>query len=471
MKNNYYHPDRTYVGQLNEHGQEHGLGMYSVRFEGRCAAHFENGTVQGPGVKIWEQGEKYTGWFEKNRKHGYGHHEWASGASYTGQFRNNQPDGYGILKTVHGINFIGRVTGMSAFPIEGDWYTEHGKKVDPAEFRLDHQGDLWTGEVVDGKRHGLGTLITRIGERETGVWEHGVREGMFQFEEKNFVTETYYNNGIPTGLGSRSVYYYGEVINKYNGYFASGKYHGPGEYKRHDGYSEQGNYYFGKKTDIKTYSFFAHQVDPVTRSVQRRLMRNYAPVYDIVLWHILNTKGKTYQPKILELGVGRGEHLDFWRTVFPKSLIVGLDNLTTENKAQTELQQQQIADLKIATSKKSAIIHTGVNCYDYSQVNTVLGSYGEFDIIIHDATHTTTAWNKLDLYRDFLSNTGCLITEELGCTAEGEVDTEQQQQAQKKGWKIWDTRPLHHFKHNNSFIGVYTLAAIDDVPMKLYEVR
>ena len=53
----YYGPKRQYVGQLDSNGLEHGLGIYTVNLEGKCAGDFMHNRVTGRAVKTWEQGE------------------------------------------------------------------------------------------------------------------------------------------------------------------------------------------------------------------------------------------------------------------------------------------------------------------------------------------------------------------------------------------------------------------------------
>ena len=471
MLNNYYQLQRSYYGELADSGAEHGIGLYSIPGEGACAGHFADDRVNGPGAKTWHQGERYVGAFLNNRKHGYGHHEWSTGASYTGQFRNNQPDGLGILRTVHDLIFVGRVQGMTARPIRGKWYTLAGDEINPHSVGVDSVGDHYCGERRGGERHGPATVTTRVGETETGVWDHGTRTGEFTFREKNFVTTRYYVDGVLTSLGERSVYAYGEAINTYQGHFFSGRYHGPGEYSRIDGYQTQGNWYFGDVSGAPMYTPSALQTE--SRSAQRRLSRDYAPVYDTVLRHLTSVYGAERPLRILELGVGKGEHMSLWQQILPTATVVGIDQLTIDYNPTTELERLQSDDIKTAL-REHWDIHTGVDCYDPLAVRDALMGQGKFDIIVHDATHTDTVWSQLDLYREYLTNAGCIITEEFACNPDPDdqqsLNHNQLMMAKRDGWRIWDTRGLHHYQMWNSLIGVWSVSDIDAAPLGLYEV-
>ena len=472
MLNNYYQIRRDYYGELSDTGAEHGIGLYVVSSEGACAGHFVNNAVHGPGAKTWAQGERYVGAFENNRKHGYGHHEWSTGASYTGQFCNNQPDGLGILRTVHDLMFVGRVQGMTARPVTGKWYTLSGAEINPHSVGVDRWGDHYAGERVDGKRHGPATVTTRVGETETGVWDHGVRTGEFTFSEKNFVTTRRYDDqGIQTSVGERSVYAYGEAINTYQGHFFSGRYHGPGEYSRIDGYQTSGDWYFGDPAVAPLYTSSALQTSSL--SAQRRLSRDYAPVYDTVIRHLTSVYGAERPLRILELGVGKGEHISLWQQILPGSDVVGIDLLTVDTNPATPLERVQVEDLKTALTSHPDV-HTGVDCYDPVAVRRALMGQGKFDIIVHDATHTDTVWSQLDLYREYLTNAGCIITEEFACGSDpldkDGLNHNQLMMAKRDGWRIWDTRTLHHYQMWNSLIGVWSVSDIDARPLGLYEV-
>ena len=472
MLNNYYQIRRDYYGELSDTGAEHGIGLYVVSGEGACAGHFVEDAVHGPGAKTWTQGERYVGMFADNRKCGFGHHEWSTGASYTGEFKNNQPDGQGILRTVHdGLMFVGVVCGMTAQPVRGKWYTAAGDLINPHSVGVDDQGDRYTGERVDGVPHGLATLTTRVGETITGTWQRGVRQGDFIIAEKDFRTIINYVDGVPQSRGSRSTLSYGEAVSTYTGHFATGRYHGPGTYRRLDGYRTSGDYYFGEPATSPMYTSGALQTS--SRSTQRRLSRNYAPIYDIVLRHVLNGLPANRRLRILELGVGRGEHMDTWRRLLPSAEVIGIDLLTTDTNPATPLETQQVEDLETAVGKHPHI-HTGVDCYDERSVENALRGGGKFDIIIHDATHTSGVWADLELYRSWLNNAGCIITEEFASTADDQSRTslnhDRLMAGKAAGWRVWDTRPLHHYAHWNSLIGVWSISDIDASPMRLYEV-
>lgn len=462
----YYGPKRQYVGQLDSKGLEHGLGIYTVNLEGKCAGDFMHNRVTGRAIKTWEQGEKFIGDYHMNKKHGIGLHEWPTGARYRGQFKNNQPDGYGILETVHdGIKFIGRVKGMTAMPVEGKWYDTLNNQIDPE----DH------GIASDGtKTLPNGVKVTAIGEVAVVYTDDEGRE-VRKFEEKNIKSETWRQGPYNYEYGKRETYYYGDWIYKYEGYFASGRYHGPGTLEYNDGGLKMGNYCLGKMVEHNTYTDMALRSDK-TRSIERRMQRHYSLVYDVLLSHYFSIRDKDYKPVIVEFGVGKGEHMQFWRKLFPNATIVGVDRLGPDSTATNELEEQQIRDIQQAAQMEGFEFMWYTDAYDKQNIYDLVTKYGDIDIAIHDATHHPDAWDKLDTIIECLQGpNGILFTEEFGCLPEANnpeaVLKEQIQTAKEKGWRIWDMRPLHNYQFTNSLIGVYSHRWFDAGDLNLYEVH
>lgn len=451
----YYYSSRTYVGQRNGKLQEHGMGYYDVRLQGKCAGDFEENRVSGRAVKTWIQGETYVGQYLHNKKHGNGVHTWKSGATYIGQFKNNQPDGYGILTTVHdGIKFIGQVKGMIAYPISGNWYNSDNELIDPADYGIDQTGCRETSP---------GTIINAVGE--TIVHENGKTT----ITEKNHVTVM-----DSPSFGTRTTYYYGDWISRYTGSFRNGRYHGNGSIEYHIGHTNTGVFAFGNQIDYQTYTSIAEQND-ITRSTQRRLDRNYCLVYDMMLQHFNKFYQDDYVPNIVEFGVGRGDHLIHLRKLFPTANIIAVDLLSPDHVPTTPLEAQQVRDLQVACKIPDIKFYFNTDCYDKQTIYDIVTAEGDFDFAIHDATHGPDVWSKLQTIGEVLRGpNGILITEEIGCTIdhgdEHSVDWEQVSQALEKGWRIWDLRPITKYEYQNNLIGVFMNRSFDGNILSTYEI-
>ena len=464
----YYKPNRKYVGQVttDKHGTafEHGLGFYDLPLTGKCAGEFDYNKVTGVGAKIWEHGETYVGQWMLNKKEGIGVHVWPTGARYYGQFKNNKPCGYGILETVHeGVKFVGRVDGMIAEPREGQWYL-NGKPCGLEDANIDGLGCRVQED---------GSIINAVGGRTTKYLEDGGHNQIggqlkdtwvTRHEEKNIITETKHVAPFDFEQGKRDTTYYGDWMRTLKGHFLSGRPHGRALVHQLGAADFKSNWILGDPVDFDTYSSIAFESLP-TRSIKRRMTRRYCAIYDLAVNHLKKTNeiyGMNEEFTIVEFGIGRGEHLQFLRKVFPQAKIIGVDSLTPDSEPQSELQEKQISDIKTASRLHDQfILELGVDCYSSDTCKTLLEKHGPIDLAIHDATHGPYVWNKLGAIKNCLhGQRGLLITEEMCCSIDEHdregMDWEQIKKAKGQKWRMWDLRPLNYHKYKNSFIGVWT---------------
>lgn len=469
----YYRPRREYIGQF-KHDQhntyfEHGLGYYHVPLTGKCAGHFDHNTVTGIAIKTWEHGEKYIGQYILNKKDGYGVHIWPSGARYYGQFKNNQPDGWGVLETVHkGIKFVGLCKGMIATPQKGQWYLNN-KPVNLEELEIDGAG---CKTLEDG------SVVNAVGET-TKYFKNEKGELITRHEEKNIVTEITNRKPYDFDYGKRDTTFYGDWIRTYKGHFLSGRYHGKALVHQLGAPDYNVNWILGKPVEFDTYSSKAFETTGITRAVQRRMSRKYCGIYDIVIDHMITRSKmlKTDKPfVIMEFGVGRGDHLRFFKDLFPNAVIIGVDILAPTMQAEegNSLQAQQLRDLKLACEIPGVKVETLRDSYNKQDIYDLVSRYGKIDLAIHDATHGVDVWDKLWGIAECLDpDRGVLITEEMCSKPDAKdpeaVDYEQIKRAKKLGWRIWDMRPLDP-NHTNSLIAVKSMRPLNADQLSLYEI-
>ncbi len=53
--------------------------------------------MEGVGILIWDDGNKYYGEYHQNKLHGIARCEYAGGDSYWGEMKNNLKYGYGTM--------------------------------------------------------------------------------------------------------------------------------------------------------------------------------------------------------------------------------------------------------------------------------------------------------------------------------------------------------------------------------------
>ena len=455
----YYIHKRQYVGQLKvdmKKTWEHGLGYYDVALTGKAVGDFHMNKVEGYSAKEWYHGEKYIGQVHQNKKDGYGVHVWPSGARYYGQFKGNQPAGHGVLETVHeGIKFIGEVTGFVAEDIgEGQWYL-NDEPVDVEDLICNEDG---------------------IVELEPNKWLSPVGDVIEKFEdgtvrtiEKNLTTELKEQGPYQFQYGERSTTMYGDWLKSFRGHFINGRYHGYGIEQRLGGNPFSSNYICGDPVKYQTYSNLAFETNNITRSVERRMSRRYCVIYDMVMRHVNSFKPKDLV--IMEFGIGKGEHLQFLRKLFPEATIVGVDKLTLDHLPDNELEQRQLEDLKLAVKVKDVNIELGMDAYSKQDIYHLVTKYGKIGIGIHDATHGAQAWNQLEtaiecMHPDF----GVIITEEM-CCKDGDPNLQELKKAIKSGWRVFDMNPFTNGRYTDSLIGIRCFEHVDTDALSSYEIN
>ncbi len=147
---------------------------------------------------------------------GYGVYEWDNGSVYIGENINNDSHGSGIL-------LFGK----------GEW-----------------EGDLYTGEFINGFRYGKGTYVYANGDIYTGEYKNHKKHGVGTYifgpgKWKGDIYQGEYKNGSEDGIGT---YFYKDG-DKYVGEWKNGEFHGEGTYIFADGEIVKGTFKNGQFID------------------------------------------------------------------------------------------------------------------------------------------------------------------------------------------------------------------------------
>ena len=128
-----------YSGEFgNSPGLAHGKGTFEIylngEYYGKCKGEIKNELMNGEGICIWKNGEKYIGEFKDDLFHGQGTYTFADGGIYVGEFKDDLFHGQGTYTFANGAKYI--------------------------------------GEFKDDLFHGQGTMTYADGTVEKGIWKN-----------------------------------------------------------------------------------------------------------------------------------------------------------------------------------------------------------------------------------------------------------------------------------------------------------
>ena len=171
---------QIYKGDLNIHGERHGLGKLITPYyelvgmwkneklngwgrQSRCngevfEGRFVNGLLNGKGIFLNGKSNKYLGEFKDMKKWGKGK-LLTDEIIYEGDFNNDKIEGRGKIKIF-----------KSGIEYEGTFINDNIEGAGIFKFL---NGDIYEGEVKNGKIHGNGVYKYRNGKIKRGLFEDG----------------------------------------------------------------------------------------------------------------------------------------------------------------------------------------------------------------------------------------------------------------------------------------------------------
>lgn len=159
--------------------------------------------VNGHGVMVWPNGERYEGWFVNNMRDGYGIMRYENGDTYIGDWSENLRYGHGVYNYFNHSSktkYVGEwknnnIEGYGSLHLQqgefqtGYWNKNQFKAINETDACINGDCEngwgsyifadksLYVGEFSDGKRHGQGTQVYRMGTKYKGTYVEGEREG------------------------------------------------------------------------------------------------------------------------------------------------------------------------------------------------------------------------------------------------------------------------------------------------------
>ena len=113
--------------------------------------------MNGEGICIWKNGEKYIGEFKDDLFHGQGTYTFADGGIYVGEWKFSKVNGQGTMTYPNGAKYIGEFKD-DLFHGQGTYKFANGAK--------------YIGEFKDDVFHGQGTMTYADGTVEKGIWKN-----------------------------------------------------------------------------------------------------------------------------------------------------------------------------------------------------------------------------------------------------------------------------------------------------------
>ncbi|GMI40686.1 hypothetical protein TrCOL_g11824 [Triparma columacea] len=180
-KGTFVSPDQvtTYDGDWVS-GKREGLGTIyydedkAVYYKGQWVANQRS----GKGLVVYPSGNTYDGEWKANRKNGKGEMFWADkNEKYSGDWKDDRQDGFGEHVWLAGNE-------------------AHFDKGDTTKQRC----NLYSGQWVDGQRHGIGTFFYANGSQYHGSWENNIKQGfgVFTYPDGHVYEGGFENDRMPS---------------------------------------------------------------------------------------------------------------------------------------------------------------------------------------------------------------------------------------------------------------------------------
>ncbi|MBT6199433.1 MAG: MORN motif precursor [Bacteroidetes Order II. Incertae sedis bacterium] len=173
-----------YIGEWKDN-EQHGQGTSidtepSEGFE--HVGDYKDGKMHGQGTSTYASGDKYVGEFKDDKRHGQGTFTGADGHKYVGEFKDGKPwEGieYALSDKVRRTISSGKwCDGCEPTAEQLAIVREtNPSRIAATDETLQIHGGTYTGEVVNGRPHGQGTLTDTDGSKYVGEWKDDKRHG------------------------------------------------------------------------------------------------------------------------------------------------------------------------------------------------------------------------------------------------------------------------------------------------------
>ena len=139
---------------------------------------FQNDRKSGLGTYKYANGDVHIGRFKNGQKNGPGTVTFANGDIMEATFVNDKVDGFGKYTYADGSTFEGQINSQGQKTGRGTFYGECSEYFNKSVAKItDEEGNVYEGDVKDGKRHGKGTFKYKNGDSYQGQFFDNMRHG------------------------------------------------------------------------------------------------------------------------------------------------------------------------------------------------------------------------------------------------------------------------------------------------------
>ncbi|XP_041672537.1 radial spoke head 10 homolog B [Cheilinus undulatus] len=183
-KGTYTWPDGSFYKGEVFYGLRHGTGTYTCAKTGvSYTGQWDQGKRHGKGEVYYNQDKTswYKGDWVKNNREGCGVRHYPSGNIYSGEWKNNLRHGEGTMKWLkEGEEYVGMwKNGVQHGQGTLTWIL---RRTDGSQYIRSNQ---YTGDFVQGQRHGHGTFHYASGAFYEGEWRNNKKHGKGKFSHRD----------------------------------------------------------------------------------------------------------------------------------------------------------------------------------------------------------------------------------------------------------------------------------------------
>ncbi|OQR81382.1 hypothetical protein THRCLA_11784 [Thraustotheca clavata] len=248
--------DEEYDGEW-QNDKRHGFGsLYSIKSKETKEGTWKcNKMAQGKSNTwsiLYANGDKFNGEIQQGRPWGNGTCRYANGSVYTGEWVDGLRQGRGLFVDNDGTTFDGEW--RNSQPCKESIYveiplTDPTKRTSDKNTIVYDNGDIYVGEMRQGKRHGRGKYTSKNSKHSyEGEWDMDLRhgQGTMTSGSHDFIYDGAWVQNTRTGFGTCVI----SGVESYSGQWYNNAFHGHGKYSEADGSVYEGEFLCGKKHGV-----------------------------------------------------------------------------------------------------------------------------------------------------------------------------------------------------------------------------